>query len=102
MKARILLLLAAIFILPHSSRAIVDLNQDGWSDLWQAQYGTGYLPDDDSDGDGRTNWQEHTEGTDPMDALSKRPEPAAANLGKGKWNFSWPTILGKWYQLEVS
>jgi uncharacterized protein (DUF1800 family) len=102
MKARILLFLAAIFILPRPSHAIVDLNQDGWSDLWQAMYGSGYVANADDDGDGRTNWEEHVEGTDPMDNLSKKGDLITSNLGKGKWMFSWPTVIGKSYQIEVS
>jgi uncharacterized protein (DUF1800 family) len=82
--------------------AIVDLDQDGWSDLWQLAYGHGHLPDVDSDGDGRTNWEEHNDGTDPADGLSKRPVPEVQAQPKGKMRFAWPTVAGKYYQLEVS
>jgi hypothetical protein len=94
MKARILLFLAAIFILPRPSHAIVDLNQDGWSDLWQAMYGSGYVANADDDGDGRTNWEEHVEGTDPMDNLSKKGDsvgqPSLGNPIRSKSRLTVP------------
>jgi hypothetical protein len=101
MIIRVLSLLLAALI-PLKSFAIIDLNQDGWSDLWQATYGTGFVPGADDDGDGRTNFEEQVEGTDPLDGTSKKPEPTFESLPKGKLRFTWPTVIGKSYQLEVS
>jgi uncharacterized protein (DUF1800 family) len=101
MTSRALALLIAI-LLPIPAFAIIDLDHDGWSDLWEAAYGKGFTPDADDDGDGRTNWQEHVEGTDPLDGASKKPEPTFEALAKGKLRFTWPTVIGKCYQLEVS
>ncbi len=85
-----------------ASRAIIDLDQNGWSDLWESAYGPGTIADADDDGDGRTNRQEHDEGTDPHDAGSLLPEATAQALPKGKVRVSWTTVLGKWHQLQVS
>jgi uncharacterized protein (DUF1800 family) len=101
MTTRALSLLLAT-LLPLPAFGIIDLNQDGWSDLWQAAYGTGFVPGADDDNDGRTNWEEHVEGTDPLDETSKKPEPTVEVLAKGALRFTWPTVIGKSYQLEVS
>src|SRR5689334_5649620 len=101
-RLRLSSLFATLILLPFTAFGIVDLNNDGWSDLWAATYGSGYAPDADDDGDGRSNRQEHDEGTDPLDGLSKKPEPTVEFPGKGKLKFSWPTVIGKTYQLEVS
>lgn len=101
MTTRVLSLVLAT-LLPLPAFGIIDLDQDGWSDLWQATYGTGFAPDSDDDGDGRTNRQEHDEGTDPLDNTSKKPEPTFAALPKGKLKFTWPSVIGKSYQIEVS
>jgi uncharacterized protein (DUF1800 family) len=101
MNTRVLSLLLAT-LLSTPAFAIIDLDQDGWSDLWQAKYGTGFVLDADDDGDGRTNWEEHVEGTDPQDETSKKPEPTSEALAKGKLRFTWPTVIGKSYQIEAS
>ena len=59
---RSLLAVSTALLLALPARAIIDQDGDGWSDLWQMAYGTGFLPDADDDGDGRTNRQEHDEG----------------------------------------
>ncbi len=87
---------------PQSVHAILDQDGNGWSDIWEMAYGTGYDPLLDDDGDGRTNWEEHNDGTDPRDASSVRPTPTVG-VGAGKLlRFAWPTIIGKTYQLQVS
>ena len=99
---RLTSIVAALLLLPLTSWGIVDLDSNGWSDLWEAKYGSGYSPDADDDGDGRTNRQEHDEGTDPLDNLSKKPEPVAEAIGTTQFRFAWPTVIGKTYQIEVS
>src|SRR5262245_14998037 len=94
------LLLACL--LPLNAFAIIDLDHDGWSDLWEAAYGRGFVDTEDSDNDGRTNREEHDEGTDPLDNQSKKPDPTFEELPKGNLRFTWPTVIGKSYQLEVS
>src|SRR6188768_1925698 len=97
-RPRLSSLFFALVLLPFTAFGIVDLDNDGWSDLWQASYGSGFAPDGDDDGDGRTNRQEHDEGTDPLDLLSKQPVPTAEIPPRGKLRFSWPTVIGKTYQ----
>ena len=81
---------------------MVDFDEDGWSDIWESAYGRGYQPLLDDDGDGRTNQDEQNDGTDPKNASSVRPSPKVDNVGRFRIRFSWPTIIGKIYQLQVS
>src|SRR5688572_18006456 len=99
---RSLIAVSSALLLALPARGIIDQDGDSWSDLWQMAYGTGYLPDADDDGDGRTNRQEHDEGTDPGDATSLRPIPSVTKSGNKALLFSWPTVVGKTYQLETS
>lgn len=83
-------------------RALVDEDANGWSDLWEMAYGTGYVAEADDDNDGKSNWQEHQEGTDPLDADSVQPPPTVTEKPKGTWLVSWPTLKGKTYQLQLA
>lgn len=50
-----------------------DYDSDGMPDAWEVTYSLSLTTDDsavDTDGDGRTNLQEYTDGTDPTDAAS--------------------------------
>ncbi|MEO8352360.1 MAG: DUF1800 family protein [Chthoniobacteraceae bacterium] len=94
--------LICLFGSPRSVHAILDQDGNGWSDIWEMAYGTGYDPLLDDDGDGRTNWEEHNDGTDPRDASSVRPTPTVIPGGGKRLRFAWPTVIGKTYQLQVS
>jgi hypothetical protein len=94
--------LTAAALLGSTAYSIVDLNGDGWSDIWQAAYGTGLDPTADNDGDGRTNSEEYVDGTDPFDPASKRPETSVEKASGGQLRFTWPSVIGKSYRLEVS
>lgn len=85
-----------------STQALVDFDADGWSDLWQAAYGRDYNPIGDDDNDGRTNAEEHLDGTDPTDAHSVRPVPEVTEKPRGTFLVRWPTLAGKQYQLQLS
>jgi len=94
---------AALLVDPTTVRAIVDRDGDKYSDLWELAYGHGFIPEGDDDHDGRTNKQEHDEGTDPTNAESVVPDPLIESLKKGKIiSATWPSMIGKWYQLQVS
>lgn len=104
--------------------AIVDVNENGVSDLWEKQYNEGGLfpetfdPQADLDADGWTNAQEAAAGTDlfeanPPDGLV-RPDIAhvPAVMDEDEWGphvstpeavtVTWPTLVGKQYALLFS
>lgn len=116
---QVLTLLVLIALPPFCSLAIVDVDGDGMSDLWEVKFfgGTdpgGFVPDwaplADPDGDGRSNAAESIAGTDPLDpsrygagqgypsgVFSADLEPAA---GPGEPELLWWGFFGKSYQVE--
>ena len=70
--SRSLLLIAALAMFGAApANAIVDLDGDGMSDVWQQKFGAvGINPNGDDDGDGQTNFAESVAGTNPFDATS--------------------------------
>jgi hypothetical protein len=106
---RIVATLAAI--LTTHTHAILDTNNNLLSDLWEKQHNNGnlfpptILATDDEDLDGWTNAQEAAAGTDPFD-----PNPPdgivtitlTPSLTPGAFTLTWPTLIGKKYQLKVS
>jgi hypothetical protein len=77
---------------------------DGLPDDWQALY-WGYkpsswgAPNEDSDGDGATNWQEFLAGTNPMDPRSVlRMQWVRAPQGR---RLQWNTVPGLIYQVQL-
>ena len=107
------------------SKAIIDENGNGMSDVWERIYNHGnlfpseypYRPQDDPDGDGWTNEQEAVVGTDPFDPtppdglvrlnVIQVPEFRSDVNGDGISDpitpeaiiLTWPTIPGKLYTL---
>ena len=54
------------------SAALIDMDRDGMSDVWEVAFDAQELdPGVDTDGDGQTNLQESSHGTDPFDAQSR-------------------------------
>ena len=105
--SRPLLILLFFLTTPHL-QAIHDTNQNGVSDLWEQKFNNGYLfstfdPAADPDGDGWTNSQEASAGTDPASGVGVtglvRPE-----ITQDLWDISvtWPTVAGKKYTLFSS
>jgi len=87
-------------ILPLQSA--VDLNLDGFGDVWQLKYpGAALPPAGDFDGDGQSNAAEETLGTSPYDAQSIiRITELQHTLAET--TFAWPSVAGKRYSVEWS
>jgi PA14 domain len=84
----------------RSALAIVDLNSNGMSDVWELKYNaSALLSNVDTDGDGQNALAESIPGTNPFDpndvfkitTLSQ----AASNV-----TLTWPSLLGKRYQVQ--
>ncbi len=99
---RFKLLVALIILLTGVGRvqAMVDLNSNGMSDVWEMIYGaTNVAPGVDSDGDGYPNILESIAGTDPFNA-SSYPKIASTVLSGTNIVISAPCVPGKLYQLQ--
>lgn len=91
--------------------AILDLNNNGMSDVWEEQYNNGklypatFLPSNDPDEDGWNNATEAVAGTDPFEPnppdgiVVTQLEPTQT---QGGYTITWPTIVGKRYRLQAS
>src|SRR6185437_4821628 len=80
--------------------AILDVNSNGVSDVWEQQHNAvGIDPNLDSDGDGFSNGLEALAGTDPFNASSY---PRISNVAISGTNFvmNMPAAPGKRYQLQ--
>jgi hypothetical protein len=110
-KLRGLSVLAVHFLLLSPIHAILDQNANNLSDLWEKQYNQGELfPEtffgaEDSDQDGWDNLTEAAAGTDPF--LANSPNGKAnitltPSLTLGAYTLTWPTIIGKAYQIQSS
>ncbi len=93
-----------ILLFSNLTASSVDLNEDGLSDLWQLNYGAETEPaHGDPDGDGYSNAEESSAGTDPFSANSF-PDlgPLQGDPSGSSFFFSFPTEAGKFYQLSQS
>ncbi len=97
MSAKFIILAITLSLATHLPA--LDLNADGLCDVWQARHHAAALPPStDHDGDGFTQQQEATAGTDPFDP-SSRPTSGALTLGENQTSLQTPTLPGKSYQL---
>ena len=79
--------LALLVSLSFPSLFGLDLNQNGISDVWEFTYNATLLDRNiDSDGDGATNYQESTAGTDPNNSKSVLTLIAKFGVGSN-WEF---------------
>ncbi len=76
--------------------ATIDRDHDLISDLWNAAYPAATNPAADNDGDGFTNLQESTAGTNPLNPRS-RPTSVLETRPGGELQLRWPAQLGKRY-----
>jgi uncharacterized protein (DUF1800 family) len=93
---------AAIFLTASASAfaPMLDLNSNGISDVWEWAYSATNLdPNADADGDGFSNQQEATAGTNPFDANSF-PKISLLTLSGTNGSILLPAQIGKLYQLQ--
>lgn len=80
----------------------MDLDGNGFNDLWERLYNAGSLTlDGDEDKDGMTNLEESIAGTDPFDASSRLRHSEWYQLpGEANFLLGWHTVPGKYYQVQ--
>jgi hypothetical protein len=82
------------------SRAMVDQNGNGMSDVWEWVYNAvGISPNADADGDGFSNLQEALAGTNPFDSNSY-PKISVTTYSNASFSVGIPSAPGKVYQLQ--
>ena len=83
-----------------ASAQMIDLNGNGMSDIWEWVYGaTNVNPKADPDGDGFSNAQEATAGTNPFD-YNSYPHIPIVLYSPTNFSVTMPCALGKLYQLQ--
>ena len=97
-----LIFIAAIGLVMASHSHALDLNNNQMSDIWEMIFNAQNLSANaDDDRDGFTNFQESLAATDPLNPLSHPSlnimSPAANSIAT-----SWPSAVGKLYDLQVS
>ncbi len=91
---------AGLLAFTQPAPATVDRNGNGMSDIWEWMYGAyGASPSADPDGDGFSNLQEATAGTNPFDSNSYPRIPLVFPSGTN-FMVTVPCYLGKQYQLQ--
>lgn len=95
-------LIYIIYVFASLAHAAVDLNSDGFGDVWQLKFPDGPLvPTGDTDGDGQSNAAEATSGTNPYDGKDVI-RITAIQWANQQVHLTWPSIRGKRYQVECS
>ncbi|MGV3532494.1 MAG: thrombospondin type 3 repeat-containing protein, partial [Chthoniobacteraceae bacterium] len=102
LMCRWLLVFHALFALSPLSHAVVDLDGDGFGDVWALFHPEAVAqPDADADGDGQSNLKESAAGTDPTSAESSIRVTQTV-VEDGMLHVHFPTMAGKSYQLQRS
>ena len=101
LRSSLLKLLLGLVLTGLPARAAVDLfPADGIADIWVLKYGaTGLSAAGDADGDGLANSVEAAAGTDPF-SPSSIINFSSVTLDAGGLRLTFPTLLGKRYQLQ--
>ena len=82
----------------------MDADGDGMPDAWELAMlgGTGFDPHRDEDGDGFTNLEEYTSGTDPMDGNARlRMKKISAPTAENGLTIRWDSAAGRHYRILV-
>ena len=97
-----LLTLALIGLSLQPARAIVDLNGNGMSDVWEQFYqAQGVASNIDSDGDGQSNLEESIAGTNPFDSKSVT-KLSSVSISGGMVTLSWSSTSNQRFQVQSS
>jgi uncharacterized protein (DUF1800 family) len=93
--------LAALFLVPKTLHAALDLNSDGLPDVWAIVYNVASInPNGDADGDGFTNAEEAAAGTNPF-APNDRVQITGISSDIHGVHLTIPTRAGKRYQVQT-
>ncbi len=95
----VFVIVTGIFGFPLAASAVVDLNSNGFGDVWEEKYdAVGLAPDGDNDFDGQTNLDESLSGTDPRDPGSSLVISETLVAG-GNVTVKWSSQRGKAYRV---
>ncbi len=95
-------LLALLALGVNRANAIVDLNGNGESDVWEQYYlAQGLSPNADTDGDGQTNLAESMAGTNPFDARSV-VKMTRISVSSATVTLSWNSVANQRFQIQSS
>ena len=95
-------LVALALCLSSAAHGDLDLDLNGLGDVWEAKYRPDvFLPDNDDDGDGRSNREEAEAGTDPRQAIDVFAVHDVAAQGEDLL-LRWPSQEGKRYQIQTT
>ncbi len=96
------ILISTFWLVMASAWAAVDLDADGYGDIWRMKYpGAALAAHADTDGDGQTNAAEAVIGTNPYDSKDVVRIGAIQKID-GNFHISWDSLLGKRYLVEAS
>lgn len=84
------------------SGQIIDRNSNGVSDVWEAAHPGHHDWNADTDGDGFSNRQEATAGTDPLDGGSHPRIRRVESMPGNRLAIHWPSTAGVRYRVLVS
>lgn len=96
-----ILLWIALFACHPDAWALLDENQNGLSDVWEAIYGGPFDPHGDPDGDSFPNWAESIAGTDPTDPADY-PRLPSLRVQSNEVLLWHPAVRGIRYELQAS
>lgn len=93
-------LIPALFgLFAYTAHGELDLNRNGYSELWELLYPSVNLEDVDTDSDGFSNRDEATAGTDPESSTSFLTLEVVS-VDAGQTTFRWQGVAGKGYRIE--